>query len=113
MHLAGVWSGRYLVWPIDMFLKLDLTAEASGRSEEAKRLRSPHETARVDRGDLGVTFPLRAAYDWWNEKLEAKNRHEARPGPVGDPLRIYLCAYLRNPGLHQVINLADYMGSVT
>ena len=41
MHSGGAWSGRYLVWPIESFIGLNLTAAGNGRSEEARRLRRP------------------------------------------------------------------------
>ena len=50
MHLGGVWSGRYLAWPLDCFVGMDLTATASARSDHARALRAPHQTARVERG---------------------------------------------------------------
>ena len=64
------WAGRYLVWSLDEFVGMDLTAAASGRSDEAMKLRYPQETARIDTGDLGLVFPLRPVYDWWNSTLE-------------------------------------------
>ena len=59
MRPGGSWSGRYLVWPIEFFVGMDLSEKAVYSSEEAKRLSSPHDTARVDRCDLGVVFPLK------------------------------------------------------
>ena len=85
MNTGGAWSGRYLVWPLELFVGLNLTAAGTGRSEEARRLRSPHETARVDLGDSGIVFPLRDAYAWWNETLEGLSTNAGRPGPEAHP----------------------------
>ena len=35
---GGRWNGRYKVWPLDLFIGLDLTATADGRSPEARSL---------------------------------------------------------------------------
>ena len=82
---GGLWTGRYLVWPLDAFAGLDLSSSANPRAEETRPIRSPHETARVDRGDLGYVFPLRDTYNWWNERLEGRAKHLGRPGPAAEP----------------------------
>ena len=58
MSPTGIWTGRYLVWDLDMFVGLDLTAKASANSKEARALRSPHETMRVDVKDFGCVCSL-------------------------------------------------------
>ena len=75
------WSGRYLVWPIDTLATMNLSSDASGRSADARKLRDPHRTMRVDVGTKGIRFPLKEIYDWWNESGSGRLASRGMPGP--------------------------------
>ena len=82
---SGSWTGRYLVWSLDLFTGMDLTATGDGRSQRARDLRSPHDTTRIDTCSLGIQFPLKHMYEWWNSTLEGKLHRSGEPGPVVEP----------------------------
>ena len=96
---GGGWNGRYKVWPLDLFIGLDLTATADGRSPEARSLRSPHESMRVDTCQLGIRFPLKPIYEWWNSSPEGRLRHSGLPGPAAEPPTLSREEHLEPPEL--------------
>ena len=57
LHSGGSWSGRYLVWPLESWIGVILSAAGNGRSEEARRL-----FARLMRPRASILAPAELSF---------------------------------------------------